>query len=120
MAEQLTRGEVQDLLTKFSKKNPQYRAALLANPKAVLEGQMGTKIPAAITVKAVEESPNTMYVIVPFVSKPGAELSDGALESVAGGASGSKGGDGTETYTCSGATGGQNTRVEFNASVKLI
>ena len=48
MAEQLSRGEVQDLLTKFSKKNPNYRAALLKNPKAVVEGQMGTKIPANI------------------------------------------------------------------------
>ena len=119
MAEQLSRGEVQELLTKFSKSNPQYRAALLKNPKAVLEGQMGSKIPATITVKAVEESPNTMYVIVPYVPKPGAELSDGALEMVAGG-SGGKGGGGTETYTCTGSIGGQNTRVEFNADVKLI
>ena len=120
MAEQLTRGEVQDLLSKFSKSNPQYRAALLKNPKAVLEGQMGSKIPASIMVKAVEESPSTMYVVVPFVPKPGAELSDNALEAVAGGASGSKGGDGTETYTCTGSNGGQNTRVEFNANVSLI
>ena len=119
MAEQLSRGEVQELLTKFSKSNPQYRAALLKNPKAVLEGQMGSKIPATITVKAVEESPDTMYVIVPYVPKPGAELSDGALEQVAGG-SGGKGGGGTETYTCTNSIGGQNTRVEFNASVKLI
>ena len=119
MSEQLSRGEVQDLLSKFSKSNPQYRAALLANPKAVLEGQMGSKIPDAISVKAVEESPSTMYVVVPYVPKPGAELSDGALEQVAGGAGG-KGGGGTETYTCSGAKGGQNTRVEFNATVKLV
>ena len=120
MSEQLTRGEVQDLLTKFSKSNPQYRAALLKNPKAVLEGQMGSKIPASITVKAVEESPNTMYVVVPFVPKPGAELSDNALEAVAGGGDGSKGGSGgSDTYTCTGASGGQNTRVEFNANVTI-
>ena len=120
MAEQLTRGEVQDLLSKFSKSNPQYRAALLKNPKAVLEGQMGSKIPASITVKAVEESPNTMYVVVPYVPKAGAELSDGALEAVAGGGDGSKGGQaGSDTYSCQNATGGQNTRVEFNASVTI-
>jgi hypothetical protein len=120
MAERLSRGEVQDLLTKFSKSNPKYRAALLKNPKAVLEGQMGSKIPASVTVKAVEESPDTMYVVVPFVPKAGAELSDNALEAVAGGASGSKGGDATETYTCTSSIGGQNTRVEFNADVSLI
>lgn len=85
MSEKLTRGEIQDLLTKFSKSNPRYRAALLKNPKLVLEGQMGGKIPDGITVKAVEETPDTIYVIVPYVPKPGAELSDSELESVAGG-----------------------------------
>ena len=119
MAEQLTRGEVQDLLWKFSKKTPSYRAALLKNPKAVVEGQMGAKIPANITVKAVEETPTTMYVVVPYVGKAGGELSDGALEAVAGGGSG-KGASGGDTYSCQNATGGQNTRVEFNASVSLL
>jgi len=119
MSEQLTRGEVQDLLTKFSKKNPNYRAALLKNPKAVVEGQMGTKLPANISVKAVEETPTTMYVVVPYAGKAGGELSDGALEMVAGGGDG-KASSGSDTYTCSGAIGGQNTRVEFNANVSLV
>jgi hypothetical protein len=121
MSEQLTRGEVQDLLTKFSKKTPNYRAALLKNPKAVLEGQMNAKLPANVTVKAVEETPTTMYVVVPYVGKTGGELSDGALEMVAGGGDGGKGSSGSgDTYSCNQATGGQNTRVEFNASVSLV
>jgi len=85
MAENLTRGEIQDLLTKFSKGNPKYREALLKDPKAVVEGQMNGKLPAGITVKAVEETPNTIYVIVPYVAKAGDELSDNDLEAVAGG-----------------------------------
>jgi hypothetical protein len=108
----MTRGEVQDLLTKFAKNTPSYRAALLKNPKAVLEGQLGTKIPDSITVKAVEETADTMYVVVPYVPASGAELSDSALEMVAGG----KG----DTYDCHEAKGGQNTRVEFNANVSLV
>ena len=119
MAEQLSRGEIQDLLTKFARGNPQYRAALMKNPKAVLEGQMGGKLPAGVSVKAVEETADSIYVIVPHVPKPGAELSDAALEAVAGGSSG-KGSDKTDTYECSNATGGQNTRVQFNASVSLV
>ena len=85
MPENLTRGEIQDLLTKFSKSNPKYREALVKNPKMVLEGQMGGKLPEGVSVKAVEESPSTIYVVVPYVPKAGAELSDNELEAVAGG-----------------------------------
>ena len=112
MSDSLTRGEIQDLLAKFSKSTPSYRAALLKNPKAVLEGQLGTKIPDSIHVKAIEETADTMYVVVPFVPQAGAELSDSALEMVAGG----KG----DHYECQSAKGGQNTRVEFNANVSLV
>ncbi len=108
----LTRGEIQDLLSKFSRNTPSYRAALLKNPKAVLEGQLGTKIPDSIHVKAIEESADTMYVIVPYVPQAGAELTDSALEMVAGG----KG----DSYDCHESKGGQNTRVEFNATVSLV
>ena len=110
--ESLSRGEIQDLLFKFSRNTPSYRAALLKNPKAVVEGQMGSKLPESITVKAVEETADTMYVVVPFVPQAGAELSDSALEMVAGG----KG----DTYDCHESKGGQNTRVEFNATVSLV
>ena len=141
MAEQLTRGEIQDLLTKFSKSNPNYRDALLKNPKLVLEGQMGGKLPDGFFVKAVEETPNTIYVVVPYVPRAGAELSDDELESVAGGlskgpaggsfgksagqllgggaAGGGGGHSGGDTYSCSNSHGGQNTRVEFNSAVTL-
>jgi hypothetical protein len=92
VGENLTRGEIQDLLTKFSKSNPTYREALLKNPKVVLEGQMGGKLPSGINVKAVEETPTTIYVVVPYVAKAGDELSDGDLEAVAGGKGGVLGG----------------------------
>ncbi len=116
MADKLTRGEIQDLLTKFATNNPKYRAALLKNPKAVLEGQLNTKLPEAITIKAVEETPNTMFVVVPYVPRAGKELGDSALEMVAGGKSDQSG----NTYDCHGAIGGQNTRNEFNANVSLV
>ncbi len=117
MSEQMTRGEIHDLLSKFSAGNPKYRAALLKNPRAVLEGQLNTKIPTAVTIKAVEETPNTMYIVVPWVPKKGGELDDASLETVAGGAG--KGDQTGNTYDCHAAMGGQNTRNEFNADVKL-
>ncbi|HQR46920.1 MAG TPA: NHLP leader peptide family RiPP precursor [Thermoanaerobaculia bacterium] len=118
MAEKLSRGAIQDMLTKFAMKNPKYRAALIKNPKAVIEGQLNNKLPAGIKVKAVEETADTIYVIVPYVAKAGAQLSDGALEMVAGG--GDKGGTDSTSYECNGSIGGQNTHVEFNADVSLV
>jgi hypothetical protein len=116
MADTLTRGQIQDLLSKFSKNNPKYRAALLKNPKAVVEGQLNNKLPANIKVKTVEETADTIYVVVPYVPQSGKELGDAALEMVAGGSS--KGG--SDNYDCHSSTGGFNTRNEFNAEVKLI
>lgn len=106
MAE-ISRGEVQDLLTKFATNDPKYRAALLRDPKMVLEKQLNTTLPASMTVKAVEESADTVYVVVPFVPKAGQELSDNALEMVAGG---------FKDNNCNSAKGGINTHVE----VKLV
>ncbi len=114
MTETLTRGQIQDLLSKFAKKTPSYRAALLKNPKAVIEGQLNNKLPANLKVRAVEDTADTIHVVVPFVPKAGQELGDAALEMVAGGQGSS------DSYDCHGAIGGQNTRVEFNASVSLI
>jgi len=118
MAEKLSRGAIQDMLTKFSLKNPKYRTALIKNPKAVIEGQLNNKLPAGVKVKAVEETADTIFVIVPYVAKSGAQLSDGALEMVAGG--GDKGGSDSTSYECNGSIGGQNTHVEFNADVSLV
>ncbi len=117
MAETLSRGQIQDLLNKFAKQNPTYRAALLKNPKAVVEGQLNNKLPASIKVRTVEETADTIYVVVPYVPKSGKELGDAALEQVAGGSTKSGQGD---SYQCQNAIGGQNTRVEFNASVSLV
>ena len=116
--ESLTRGQIQDLLTKFAQKNPTYRANLLKNPKAVIEGQLNNKLPSAIKVKTVEETADTIYIVVPYVPQAGKELGDAALEMVAGGK-----GDSSQSgnnYNCNTSTGGFNTRNEFSSTVKLV
>lgn len=79
----LTRGQLQDLLNKFATENPKYREKLISDPKWVLEKQLNKEL-GEIQVKAVVETPDTMYVVVPHVAKEG-ELSDEDLEKVAGG-----------------------------------
>ncbi|MGE5244198.1 MAG: hypothetical protein ACM3SQ_08220 [Betaproteobacteria bacterium] len=85
MAETLdmTRGQLHDLLARFSVENPKYREALIKDPKGLLEKQLGHPL-GKVSVKAVVETPDTMYVVVPYVAKEG-ELSDSDLENVAGG-----------------------------------
>jgi hypothetical protein len=80
---QMTRGEVQDLLAKFAVENPKYREALISNPKAIVEKQLNTSL-GSVQVKAVVETADTTYVVVPYLASEG-ELSDADLERVAGG-----------------------------------
>jgi len=81
----MTRGEMQDLLAKFASSNPQYRSALLKNPKAVVEKQFNMTLPDNVKVQVVEERADTIYVVVPHAVAAGAELDDADLEKVAGG-----------------------------------
>jgi hypothetical protein len=85
MAESLTmtRGQLHDLLARFAVEQPKYREALINDPKTVLEKQLGSSL-GNVNVKSVIETPDTMYVVVPYVQKEG-ELSDADLENVAGG-----------------------------------
>ncbi len=101
----MTRGEMQDLVSKFANENPKYREALLNDPKGVLEKQFGTSL-GGITVKAVAESADVAYVVVPHVPAEG-ELSDADLEKVAGG--------GGKDVRCDISSGGSaiNTYVEI-------
>ena len=55
---------------------------LLRDPRAAIEQALGVSIPAGITIKALEETPDTMYIVVPPMA--GGELSDADLDIVAG------------------------------------
>ena len=83
VSQKMTRGEVQDLLAKFAIENPKYREALIKDPKSIIERQLGTSL-GNVAVKAVVESADTVYVVVPHIAGEG-ELSDADLEKVAGG-----------------------------------
>ena len=83
MSQKMTRGEVQDLVAKFAAENPKYRAALIQDPKGVIEKQLNTSL-GNVNVKAVVDTADTTYVVIPHVAGEG-ELSDADLEKVAGG-----------------------------------
>ncbi len=108
MAEQkMSRGQVQDLLTKFAADNPKYRAALLSDPKSIIEKQLNVKL-GNVQIKAVADTATTAYVVVPHVPAEG-ELSDADLEKVAGGKQ-----DITADCTVIGLAAAGNTVTQIN------
>ena len=111
MPQQMSRGEVQDLLSKFAVENPKYRQALISDPKGIVEKQFNTSL-GSLKVQAIADTADTVHVVVPYVSS--GELSDADLEKVAGGKQTSE--DGSISAECNlkagfGATGNTVTNV---------
>lgn len=108
----MTRGEMQDLLGKFAMENSTYRDTLMKNPRAIVEKQFNMALAPNVKVKVVEETADTIYVIVPPKSAQAGELDDSDLEKVAGGSGSTKiKGD----AKCE--SGALNTVVSINASL---
>ena len=75
-------GRIVDRATR----DPQFRQNLLQDPKRTVEQELGVSIPENIEIRVVEETPSTLYLVLPAQSiRAGQELSDQELEQVAGG-----------------------------------
>ncbi len=80
-----TRGQLWDKIVDQAQKNPKYYEQLKADPRGLMEKQLGTAIPRNVNIKLLEEGSDTYYIVLPAFAKEGAELSDSDLEKVAGG-----------------------------------
>src|SRR5215210_1893596 len=80
-----TRGQLWDKVVEQAQKNPKYYEQLMADPRGLMEKQLGTPIPKSVNIKVLEEAPDTYYIVLPAFAKEGEELSDSDLEKVAGG-----------------------------------
>jgi hypothetical protein len=80
-----TRGQLWDKIVEQAQKNPKYYQQLMADPRSLMEKQLGTSIPKSVNIKVLEEANDTYYIVLPAQAKEGAELSDADLEKVAGG-----------------------------------
>ena len=85
MAATWTRGQLWDKIVEQAQKNPKYYEMLMADPRGLMQKQLGTAIPESVNIQILEETGDTYYVVLPYFVREGAELSDGDLESVAGG-----------------------------------
>ena len=82
------RAEMERRLIEKSVEDDVFRQRLLADPKGAVEQELGTRLPEGVQVRAVEETQDTIYLVLPGAPRAGREgeaLSDQELESVAGG-----------------------------------
>ena len=83
-----TRFEFEQKLIQRALEDENFKQELLSNPKAVFAKESGEKLPNDLEIEAIEETPNKVYLVLPNNPASTAtegELSDEALEAVAGG-----------------------------------
>ena len=99
MSEATGRAEMERRLVQRSMEDESFRQRLLEDPKAAVAQELGTRLPEEVRVVAVEETTDTVYLVLPSASPASetGELSDRELESVAGAGWGS-----VETEWCTG------------------
>jgi hypothetical protein len=82
------RDEVERRLVERSIEDEEFRRRLVDDPKGILEQELGRGLPEGVEVRVVEESADTIYLVLPSASAlgdQGGELSEEELEAVAGG-----------------------------------
>ena len=96
-----SRAEMERRLIQRSLEDEAFRQRLLAEPRAAIEQELGSRLPESVEVRVVEESADTIYLVLPSASpvgQAGGELSDQELDAVAGGQLGC--GDTASTVGC--------------------
>jgi hypothetical protein len=82
-----SRAEWERRLINRSMEDEAFRQRLLDDPKGTIEQELGRGLPEDVQVRAVEESADTIYLVLPSATPvgQGGELSDQELDGVAGG-----------------------------------
>lgn len=84
-APELTRVDVQALITKRAWEDEGFKAEFLADPKGTIERHAGQKLPDTLRIVAHAEDETTVHFVIPPRPRALDELSDDDLEAVAGG-----------------------------------
>jgi hypothetical protein len=102
------RAEIERMLVQRSLEDESFRRKLLADPKGALQEELGARLPKEVEVRAVEETADTIYLVLPSSSPlggEGGELSEQDLEAIAGGGAtfwGATCSCGSPGYVCTG------------------
>jgi len=77
----IDRSNVDQAIAERVEADPDFRATLVADPRAALEDLTGISIPANVRISVHEESPSDIHLVIPA----GGSLSETDLELIAGG-----------------------------------
>ncbi len=80
-----TRRDLETALIEKCWKDPSFKTAVVSDPKGMLEGYTGHKLPENVKIFIHEEDANTLHFSIPLPPSNLTELSDSELENVAGG-----------------------------------
>jgi hypothetical protein len=79
------RREMETALIEKCWKDPEFKKAVVSDPKGMLERHTGRKLPPQLKILVHEEDANTLHLAIPLAPSNLAELTDEDLEKVAGG-----------------------------------
>ena len=84
-----TRTKFEEQIISKAVSDDNFRNRLLDDPKSVLENTMGIKLPVNINVHVQEETPDDIYIVIPYHARGNKvrsdELSPEELEGISGG-----------------------------------
>ena len=85
MAKQEKRRELENYLSARAQSDEGFRQRLLANPRAVIEAEIGLNFPDSVVIHVHEENLNELHIVLPVVFRLLTELEEEDLEGVVGG-----------------------------------
>ena len=87
-SKQINRHDFEADLISRAWKDEAFKQEIISNPKAVYAKELQQELPESLEIRVLEETPTTLYLVIPqnpANAQVSEELSDEALEAVAGG-----------------------------------
>lgn len=79
------RSDMEARVVERAIKDESFRRQLIADPHAALQQVLGVSLPGTVSIEVVEETPGTMYLVLPPADTGSRELSEEEVGAVAGG-----------------------------------
>jgi hypothetical protein len=79
------RSEMEARVIERALKDESFHRQLVADPRTALQQVLGVSLPGTVSIEVLEETPSTMYLVLPPAESGSRELSEDELGAVAGG-----------------------------------